>query len=235
MMVLDAANVLEHARKQPKTRYFICFLSVGVTVPMCHNVTYTVTIGKRKNHGTVTSNRKLPILADMRGTREDAAKVIEAIVEGHSLKDALLSVGIGKTTFYRLVETHFDLQNSLARAEKIRADTIADEILHIADTQDNPLKARNQIDARKWLASVYNRTKYGEQIDLSVTNRVNLIDVIAEARKRAVPGWFQENATDAQLVETPQLEAPIPVGAAPTNVDSEETDDALTDASSLLD
>lgn len=174
-------------------------------------------------------------------SKERAQEVIEAIVEGHSLKDALASVGMGKTTFYRYVESDFNLQTALARAEKIRADTLADETVAIADSDDNPLRARNRIESRKWLASVYNRQKYGESIDLSVTNRVNLVDVINEARARAVPGWCQDDALEAQVVETTTLDLPNLVGSQPVTApesvqdDEAEDDGTLADPMSLLD
>ena len=54
-----------------------------------------------------------------------------------------------------------------ALAKDRQADYVAHQIVSIADSEDNPNKARNMIDARKWLASKLNPRKYGDKIELN--------------------------------------------------------------------
>lgn len=53
-----------------------------------------------------------------------------------------------------------------ARAREEQADGFADEIIEIADTTDDPQKAKLQIDARKWKASKLAPKKYGDKQQL---------------------------------------------------------------------
>ena len=54
-----------------------------------------------------------------------------------------------------------------ARARDQQAATYADDIVNIADTEQDPNKARVRIDARKWHASKLAPKKYGEKLELA--------------------------------------------------------------------
>ena len=56
-----------------------------------------------------------------------------------------------------------ELREQYARARDAQSDVIADEILMIADTEDDPQKARVRIDARKWLAGKMKPKVYGDK------------------------------------------------------------------------
>ena len=53
-----------------------------------------------------------------------------------------------------------------ARARDAQADLYADEIIAIADTEPDPSKARNRVDARKWVASKLKPKRYGDKLAL---------------------------------------------------------------------
>jgi P27 family predicted phage terminase small subunit len=59
---------------------------------------------------------------------------------------------------------HEEFLAQYVRAREEQADYYADEMVEIADTTDDPQKARLQIDARKWKASKLAPKKYGEKI-----------------------------------------------------------------------
>ena len=52
------------------------------------------------------------------------------------------------------------------RARERQADGFFDEIVDIADTEEDPQKARVRIDARKWVAGKMRPKVYGEKLDL---------------------------------------------------------------------
>ena len=56
-----------------------------------------------------------------------------------------------------------------ARAREIQADVLAEDTVEIADTEEDPQKARVRIDARKWFASKVAPKKYGDRIQQDVT------------------------------------------------------------------
>ncbi len=49
------------------------------------------------------------------------------------------------------------------RAEELHADFIADQIVEISDTEDNPQRARVRIEARKWKAAKLHPRAYGDK------------------------------------------------------------------------
>ena len=51
-----------------------------------------------------------------------------------------------------------------ARAREDQQDTFAAQILDISDTETDPQRARNRIDARKWHAAKAAPRKYGEKV-----------------------------------------------------------------------
>jgi hypothetical protein len=63
------------------------------------------------------------------------------------------------------------------RARADQADTIADQIMDIADTEPDPNRAKVRIDARKWIASKLKPQKYGEKLDISgeISNKITAI------------------------------------------------------------
>src|SRR3546814_11281656 len=80
-------------------------------------------------------------------------------------------------------EAHEEFRQQYARARDNQADTLADEILDIADDGSNDYvgedekyngdavaRSRLRVDARKWLAGKLAPKKYGEKIDHTLAN-----------------------------------------------------------------
>jgi hypothetical protein len=66
-------------------------------------------------------------------------------------------------------------RNQYMRAREEQADTLADEIVAIADNATDAQIARLQMDARKWFASKVAPKKYGDKTD--ITSNGNTIAV----------------------------------------------------------
>lgn len=94
-------------------------------------------------------------------------------------KDAMPS----SQTFYKWLDEDEDKSKQYARATKVRADSLFDEILDIADAfendvvldkEGNPITNHNiiqrdrlRVDARKWALSKLNPKKYGDKLDVT--------------------------------------------------------------------
>lgn len=72
-----------------------------------------------------------------------------------------------RRTVLMWMSTDANFCTSIARAREEQAEHLAEEIVTIADTCNDPHKARLQIDARKWYASKLAPKKYGEKLDLN--------------------------------------------------------------------
>lgn len=119
--------------------------------------------------------------------RERARKAIEAIANGSTLKSALADASLSGSTLNAILSSDRELALAYGRALEIRADLYADEIIVIADDENkDPHRARNQIGARQWVASKHNARRYGERIDLNVTQTIDIGSTLAEARARIV-------------------------------------------------
>lgn len=69
----------------------------------------------------------------------------------------------GETTVYKWLGLHDEFAKQYARTREILAEMNAGDIIHIADTEDDPNKARIRIDARKWWASKVAPKVYGDK------------------------------------------------------------------------
>jgi hypothetical protein len=73
-------------------------------------------------------------------------------------------------TVYNWLDENPTFLEKYARARRLQGDYGVDEIVEIADTEEDPNKARVRIDARKWLASKLNPKKYGDRLDIDHTS-----------------------------------------------------------------
>ena len=127
--------------------------------------------------------------------------VIDAVLDGQPLKAALKEHAMTPQSFNRLLQGDRAAAAAYARAVEIRADILADEALHIADNENDAAKARNQIGVRQWLASKLHAKRYGDRIDLNVTQTIDIGSTLAEARARLLPGRYLGEVVDSQVVD----------------------------------
>jgi hypothetical protein len=121
--------------------------------------------------------------------KEDKDKVFNSIISeienGASLRSALrLNNNFSSSTFDAWIKEDEDKSNQYACARDKRTDLIFEQILTIADANENDIlgvddngrkiinndvvqRNRLQIDARKWMLGKMNKRKYGDSIDMT--------------------------------------------------------------------
>lgn len=114
-----------------------------------------------------------------RGYNETTAKMIcSRIAEGESLrticKDGRMPA---RATIFQWLVDNGDFQRAMRLARDIQADTLADEILEIADTDPDPQCARLRIDARMWYAGKLRPKKYGNRPEEETEDEKQVITV----------------------------------------------------------
>lgn len=140
-------------------------------------------------------------------TKADKARaVIDAVLDGQSVRNALKSVKLDAHSLHDTLSNDRGLASRYARAMEIRADLLADEALHIADEQDDAAKARNQIQVRQWLAGKLHQKKYGDRIDLNVSATIDIGSTLAEARARLLPQCYPGQTIDGESREIQGIE-----------------------------
>lgn len=122
-------------------------------------------------------------------------EIMRLLELGDSLSDILKQNDSypSRQTFYTYLKDDKIRIDKYARATKIRADYLFDQILEIADKQDKDIEIskegievinhnlvnrnRLQIDSRKWVLSKMNPKKYGDKLDVTSDGEPIGIDV----------------------------------------------------------
>jgi hypothetical protein len=105
---------------------------------------------------------------------ELADRILERMARGETLRAICNESGMPSASTVRLWSINDEppgFSARYARAREFQADAIAEEALEIADTSDDPAKARLQVDTRKWLASKINPAKFADRQQLEHSGR----------------------------------------------------------------
>lgn len=135
-----------------------------------------------------------------------ADAICDLLVDGKSLRTICSTAKMpSRSTVIRWLAENEVFRNQYARARELQADTLAEEILDIADkavlgerlkkdgkgkvlerqTGDMVERSKLMIDARKWYAGKLQPKKYGERVALDHGVQDNLADQLRAARERA--------------------------------------------------
>lgn len=137
-----------------------------------------------------------------------AESIILDIAERHkSARAACKKHDVKTSSFLRWVRESEEIANKYMRAMELRQDALFDEIIEIADSQENDVSIdadgnkiinhnivqRNklQIDARKWSLAKMNPRKYGDKVDVTTDG---------EKINQIIPPWMK--AADAGKSES---------------------------------
>ena len=131
--------------------------------------------------------------------REQLAELVpEYMANGMSMRQSCIKAGLTAQTFLRAVDDSPALAERYAQARGALLDAMVDQILTLADapvpTLDNgatdPGMVRQrqlQIDARRWVLSKLAPSKYGDRLDVSVSDtRISISGALAAAQARLV-------------------------------------------------
>lgn len=114
-------------------------------------------------------------------TQRTADIICDRLADGESLRSICSTAGMpNRVTVFRWLSQNEEFRIQYARAREAQADTIADEILNIADENTNDTtidkdgnevtnhdviaRARLKIDTRKWLAGKLRPKVYGDKL-----------------------------------------------------------------------
>jgi len=127
-------------------------------------------------------------------TAEVEDELFNRVAKAEAIRNICGSNGLPAwETFRKRLNSDETFQARYARAKEDAADTLFDQVLSIADSQegdviqvdgndsvnhDNINRARLRIDARKWLAGKLRPKVYGDKID--VNNKHDMSDPMAE-------------------------------------------------------
>ena len=101
-----------------------------------------------------------------------ADAICEDIALGASLEDAAKNHGVSVPSVTRWALNVDSFAKDYARARQLKADTFADAVVPLSDTALGKDSAgvqavKNMVDARKWAASKFNPSAYGDKLDVT--------------------------------------------------------------------
>lgn len=87
---------------------------------------------------------------------------------------------------YRWLQEHEPFREQYRVAREAQVEALVDDLIYIADTEQDPAKARNRIAARQWLAAKLLPKKYGDNatIQHEHSGSVDLVGRLAAGRQR---------------------------------------------------
>ena len=119
-------------------------------------------------------------------SKEVFEDIIKGISEGKTLRSLFSELSVHPMDLATYLSEVPDAQEKYDKARVINTETLAEDVISIADTEIDPARARNMIEARKWYASKLHPSKYGERIDINITKTVDIGSALIEARSRAI-------------------------------------------------
>ena len=128
-------------------------------------------------------------------TPELAAYICEQVAAGRSLVSITREPGVPSyQTIMEWLKAHSDFEAMYRQAREDQADTLADEILSIADSVKDAgptdsakvNAARLRVDARKWVAAKLKPKVYGDRVEAALTGAVTVEHTITDEDRAKV-------------------------------------------------
>jgi hypothetical protein len=136
------------------------------------------------------------MMAALKNRDELAELVPQFMSDGLSMRQACIKAGLTAQTFLRAVDASPGLAERYAQARGALLDAMVDQILTLADapvplldngaTDPGLVRQRQlQIDARRWILSKLAPQKYGDRLDVSVSDsRISITGALQAAQTR---------------------------------------------------
>jgi len=122
---------------------------------------------------------------DVEWTDELEQKTIELVSQGLSLKKIAEATGVSTSAmfYHRRQSKTFEKAYNLAQEQGFEHD--ADKLKTAHEDIPDPLKARLFSENNRWLLSRRAASKYGDRLDITVGQTVDMSQALIDARKRA--------------------------------------------------
>lgn len=133
-----------------------------------------------------------------------ARQVLAIVTEGKTVPAALRDLGepMSLSYFLRKLKRSPDLAREYEEARQAQAMSMADQVIDIADSERDSARARNMIDARKWLASKLDPRVFGDRLELNIEQSVSIKSALQAAEARVLrPISDLRNVQEAQVIE----------------------------------
>mgnify|MGYP001260828064 CR=1 FL=1 len=132
-------------------------------------------------------------------SKEQKDKILEYLADGRRIKD-LPDLALCSEKALQWERTHdLDFQAAFTHARATYLETLEDNLLRMAEDEPDVYKARLKSDNIKWVLSKRIPQVYGDRIDVTVNQTIDISQALSDARKRALlPDCYLDNTIDAE-------------------------------------
>lgn len=118
-------------------------------------------------------------------SRALAKEICRRLADGRSLREVCSAGDMpSRETVRQWLGSREAFRTMYASAREHQAEHFVDEIVAIADAEENPARARVRIDARKWAAMILAPKKYGGRAEIRMTGSIDIAGRLERARRR---------------------------------------------------
>lgn len=123
--------------------------------------------------------------------------VCQRVIDGESLGQIAKSLGLPKLRFIRWIGEEYS--SEYESALRMAADEHAHQLIPLADESDpdESQKTKLQMEARRFVASRWDKSRYGEHTKVEHTGNVNLIALLGSLPKGDAPQVLEEKVVEA--------------------------------------
>lgn len=139
-------------------------------------------------------------------TSEMMDRAIDLLASGLTLKKTAENLGINVQTIAYHYHEDGDFFQRCSRAQMFAVEIKVDQLNEIAEAEPDVNRARLQCDNIKWTASKRHVQRYGDRLDVNVTQTVDVKSALNEGLSRALlPPRYQEKQIDVDVIDIKEL------------------------------
>lgn len=106
---------------------------------------------------------------------DKAESILNDLAHGKSLREAAKKVGLTHAAILFWVRKDPDFADRYAQAKEVGLEVLADDIIRIADDlNEDPMRSRLRVDARKWVLCKLVPKVYGDRQHVEHEGGINL-------------------------------------------------------------
>jgi hypothetical protein len=133
---------------------------------------------------TMSDSTSLSIFTDQ-GLSEHQVRFCDLIADTVPTKTALQMLSWTRGVYRYMCAQQPAFATAVERARVIAQHEFVDQIPEIIDSEPDLVRMRERVAAIKWTASKLSPRTFGDKLDITVEQRVDLAGALAEAKERA--------------------------------------------------
>lgn len=129
-------------------------------------------------------------------------EILRRVALGERTSRVLDSLGVHDMQLKRLRDSDAEFAAAFAEAEECQCERLADQLMEIPEDERDVQRARLVSDNVKWLLARRARGKYGDKVDVTVTQHIDIRTQFEAAERRLRSQCDQQDIEDVQVIDT---------------------------------